>query len=113
MKLKAFPIIFAIAFLSTLPIFDITSVSSVYGSVEAVEPTGNTTNSKFLEITDHSYTEGPLFTLVNGTVLNNSSSRINSATIHVEYYYSNNSLITIGSSTVDFPILNPKFYISD
>jgi hypothetical protein len=45
--------------------------------------------------------------LIEGTVFNNSRSVINSATLHVEYYDSNNSLITTSSSTADFPILNP------
>ncbi|HYZ59957.1 MAG TPA: FxLYD domain-containing protein [Nitrososphaeraceae archaeon] len=77
------------------------------GTTIPAEPTGNTTDSKYLEITNHTYTEGPLFTLVEGTVFNNSSSPINLATIHVEFYDGNSSLITIGSSTARFPILNP------
>ncbi len=106
MELKGHSVIFTVAsLLFTSGIFDFTSVSPIFGSIIAVP--GNATNSKYLEITNHSFTEGPLFTVVNGTVLNNSSSIINSATIHVEYYDSNNSLITISSSTADFPILNP------
>jgi hypothetical protein len=48
-----------------------------------------------------------VITLIEGTIFNNSSSVINSATVHIEYYGSNNSLITISSSTADFPILKP------
>ena len=80
--------------------------ASVSGSAE-VGPQGNATNSKYLQIKDHSFTEGLLFTIINGTVSNNSSSTINLATVYVEFYDNNNSLITISSSTADFPILNP------
>jgi hypothetical protein len=100
------PMMLVIALLLTGNAFGIIQIDTVYGGVEA-GPTGNATNSKYLEITNHTYIEGPLFTLMEGTVLNNSSSVINSATIHIEYYDSNDSLITIGSSTADFPILNP------
>jgi hypothetical protein len=103
--------------LKTVPIFLVVSLiignvyaatNSVFGStaIEA-EPTGEATNTKYLEITDHSYAEGLLFTIVNGTIFNNSSSTINLAIVVVEFYDDSNRLITIGSATADFPILNP------
>jgi hypothetical protein len=108
MELKSFPTILVIASVLTGGIIGLIHLTSVNGSITATtrEPTGNVNNSKYLEITNHSYTAEPLFTIVNGTVLNTSNSTINSATIHIEYYDDNNSLITISSSTADFPILD-------
>lgn len=104
MQFKAFPIMLVIALLFIVSTLGFIQIDTMYGSVE---PTGNATNSKYLEITNHTYTEGPLFTLIEGTVLNNSSSIISSATAHVEFYDNNSRLITISSSTARFPILNP------
>lgn len=107
MKPKFFPITIGIALSLATAMLGLSYVISGYASTGGTGPEGTTANSKYLEITNHTYSVGPLFTLVNGTVSNNSSSVINSATIHVEFYDSNNSLITISSSTADFPILNP------
>jgi hypothetical protein len=106
MQLTGFRILLVIILLSTGGLTGFIDIASVYGTVLS-EPTGNATNSKYLEITNHTYTEGPLFTLIEGTVFNNSSSTINSATIHAEFYDNSSRLITIGSSTARFPILNP------
>lgn len=105
MKLKIIPIFLAVS-LITGNVYAATH--SVFGSTEIeAEPTGNAINSKYLEITDHSYADGLLFTIVNGTIFNNSSSTINLAMVMVEFYDDRNRLITIGSATADFPILNP------
>lgn len=105
MKLKTIPIFLAVS-LITGNVYAATHY--VFGStVIEAEPTGNAINSKYLEITDHSYAEGLLFTIVNGMIFNNSSSTINLAMVMVEFYDDRNRLITIGSATADFPILNP------
>lgn len=70
MQLCIFPILLIIGMPLTLIMFGTNWMSSLYGTA-AQEPTGNITNSKYLEITNHSYVEEPLFTIVNGTVLNN------------------------------------------
>jgi hypothetical protein len=105
MKPKFLPIGIALSLAGTM--LGLSYAVSGYGSTGTTGPEGTAANSKYLEITNHTYSVGDLFTLVNGTVSNNSSSVINSATVHVEYYNSNDSLITISSSTADFPILNP------
>lgn len=107
MKPKSLPTTIGIALSLAGAMLGLSYSISGYGSTGAAGPEGTAVNSKYLEITNHTYSVGPLFTLVNGTVSNNSSSVINSATVHVEYYNTNNSLITISSSTADFPILNP------
>jgi hypothetical protein len=108
MELKSFPAILVIASAFTGGIIGLIHLTSVNGSIAATtEPIGNAINSKYLEITNHTYTEDPLFTLIEGTVFNNSSSIINSVTVHVEFYDNASKLITIGSSTARFPILNP------
>ena len=107
MKPKIYPITLGIALSLVGSVLGLIYTSSLYGSTGESEPQGSTANSKYLEITNDTFSEGDLFTVVNGTVSNNSSAIINSATIHVEFYDTNNSLITISSSTADFPILNP------
>ncbi len=42
-------------------------------------PIGDVLNTKYLEITNHTFFEDLLFTIVNGTLVNNSNNTINSA----------------------------------
>ena len=105
--MKFFPAILVIVSALTGGVIGIIHLTSVSSSIATTEPIGDATDSKYLEITNHTYIEGPLFTLIEGTVFNNSSSIINSATVHAEFYDNASRLITIGSSTARFPILNP------
>jgi hypothetical protein len=73
----------------------------------AQQPLGNATNSKYLEIIDHSFGEDFLFTIVNGTVVNNSNSTMNSVKVNVEFYDERGELITANSGTARLVILAP------
>jgi hypothetical protein len=73
----------------------------------AQQPLGNATNSKYLEIIDHSFGEDFLFTIVNGTVVNNSNSTMNSVKVNVEFYDERGELITANSATARLVILAP------
>lgn len=53
MQLKAFPIMLVIVLLFAGSTFGFIHIATMYGSIAT--PTGNTTNSKFLEITNHTY----------------------------------------------------------
>ena len=83
------------------------SLTDVTTSTITTKPTGNVVNTKYLTITEHSYIEGPLFTIINGTVVNNSTTPINSVRIQVEFYDEDGKLITTNSETADFVILRP------
>lgn len=108
MMLNVIPVLLVVALITGSVYTLIYTTYPVIGSTATdAEPTGNATNSKYIEITDHSYEEGPLFTIVDGTIFNNSSSTINLAMVMVEFYDDRNRLITIGSATADFPIMNP------
>jgi hypothetical protein len=71
------------------------------------QPTGDVINTKYLEITNHSFSEDLLFTIVNGTVVNNSDNTINSAEINVQFYDENGTLITSATENARFVILAP------
>ena len=71
------------------------------------QPTGDVINTKYLEITNHSFSEDLLFTIVNGTVVNNSNNTINSAEINVQFYDENGTLITSSTENARFVILAP------
>jgi hypothetical protein len=43
--------------------------------------------------TNHSFSEDFLFTIVNGTIVNNSNNTINSAEINIQFYGENGTLI--------------------
>ena len=94
------------SFTTTATFTIITAITSVDAS--AAKPTSNVTNTKYLTITEHSYVESPLFTIVNGTVFNNSTTPMNSVKILVEFYDDNNNLVTANSGTVDFVVLQPR-----
>lgn len=94
-------------------IFSMQSITS-FASVDegatittAAVPDGESINTKYLSITNHSYYDDVLFTIVNGTVINNSSNSMNSVIAVVEYYDDFDNLITTDSGTVDMVILNP------
>jgi hypothetical protein len=76
-------------------------------STATVQPTGNVTNTKYLEVTNHSFSKDLLFTIVNGTVINNSSNTISSVEIDVQFYDDNGELITSKSGKVRSVILGP------
>jgi hypothetical protein len=71
------------------------------------QPTGNITNTKYLEVTNQSFSEDLLFTVVNGTVINNSNNTINSVEINVQFYDDNGELITSKSGKARSVILGP------
>lgn len=70
-------------------------------------PTGDVLNSKYLEITNHSFSEDLLFTIVNGSIINNSNNTINSAEVTVQFYDDNDTLITSSTENAKFIILAP------
>lgn len=70
-------------------------------------PTGDVLNTKYLEITNHTFSEDLLFTIVNGTLINNSNNTINSAEVTVQFYDANGTLITSSSENAKFIILAP------
>jgi len=70
-------------------------------------PLGNVTNTKYLEVIDHAFSEDLLFSIVNGTVVNNSNNTINSALVTVQFYDDNGTLITSSSESARSVILAP------
>ncbi len=71
------------------------------------QPTGNVTNTKYLEVTNQSFSKDLLFTIVNGTVINNSNNTINSVEIDVQFYDDKGELITSKSGKARSVILGP------
>jgi hypothetical protein len=65
------------------------------------------TNTKYLEVIDHAFSEDLLFSLVIGTVVNNSNNTINSALVTVQFYDDNGTLITSSSESARSVILAP------
>jgi len=63
------------------------------------------TNTKYLEVIDHAFSEDLLFSLVIGTVVNNSNNTINSALVTVQFYDDNGTLITSSSESARSVIL--------
>jgi hypothetical protein len=70
-------------------------------------PTGDVLNTKYLEITNHTFSEDLLFTIVNGTLINTSNNTINSAEVTVQFYDANGTLITSSTENAKFIILAP------
>ena len=70
-------------------------------------PSGDVINTKYLEITNHTFSEDLLSTIVNGTLVNNSNNTINSAEVTVQYYDDNDKLITSSTENAKFIILAP------
>ena len=70
-------------------------------------PLGNVTNTKYLEVIDHAFSEDLLFSIVNGTVVNNSNNTINSALVTVQFYDDNGTLITSSSESARSVIFAP------
>jgi hypothetical protein len=70
-------------------------------------PIGNVLNTKYLEITNHTFSEDLLFTIVNGTLINNSNNTINSAEVTIQFYDNNDTLITSSTENARFIILAP------
>ena len=87
-------------------------VSSVYASPldlseTSTKPIGDAINSKYLSILNHSYYDDILFTVVNGSLINNSTNTMNSVNISVEFYDKDGNLITSNSDTANNIILGP------
>lgn len=107
--------IFLIIVLAMLTAFGIVTLDLVTGTSNVTQiptsaaglPTGDVINSKYLEITNHSFSEDILFTIVNGTIVNNSNNTINSAEISVQFYDANGTLITSSTENAKFVILAP------
>jgi len=57
--------------------------------------------------TNHSFSEDFLFTIVNGTIVNNSNNTINSAEINIQFYGENGTLITCYTENAKLVILAP------
>jgi hypothetical protein len=82
--------------------------SSIIGTPNTTStPVGNVHNTKYLEITNHTFSEDLLFTIVNGTLINNSNNTINSAEVTVQFYDNNDTLITSSTENAKFIILAP------
>lgn len=82
--------------------------SSISGTSNTTStPVGNVHNTKYLEITNHTFSEDLLFTIVNGTLINNSNNTINSAEVSVQFYDNNDTLITSSTENAKFIILAP------
>jgi hypothetical protein len=82
--------------------------SSISGTSNTTStPVGNVHNTKYLEITNHTFSEDLLFTIVNGTLINNSNNTINSAEVTVQFYDNNDTLITSSTENAKFIILAP------
>jgi hypothetical protein len=84
---------------TTLPASGVSNITST--------PTGDALNTKYLEITNHTFSEDVLFTIVNGTLINKSNNTINSAEVTVQFYDDNNTLITSSTENARFIILAP------
>jgi hypothetical protein len=72
-----------------------------------VNPAGDVLNTKYLEITNHTFSEDLLFTIVNGTLINNSNNTINSVEVTVQFYDNNDTLITSSTENAKFIRLAP------
>jgi hypothetical protein len=70
-------------------------------------PAGDILNTKYLEITNHTFSKDLLFTIVNGTLINISNNTINSAEVTVQFYDANGTLITSSTENAKFIILAP------
>ena len=86
---------------------NLTTLSRSDTSNATSTPVGNVHNTKYLEITNHTFSEDLLFTIVNGTLINNSNNTINSAEITVQFYDNNDTLITSSTENAKFIILAP------
>lgn len=84
-----------------------TLLSTSDTSITTSKPTGDVLNTKYLEITNHTFSEDLLFTIVNGTLINNSNNTINSAEVTVQFYDANGTLITSSTENTKFIILAP------
>ena len=84
-----------------------TTLQSPEPSNTTSTPIGDVLNTKYLEITNHTFFEDLLFTIVNGTLVNNSNNTINSAEVTVQFYDDNDTLITLSTENAKFIILAP------
>jgi hypothetical protein len=84
---------------TTLPASGVSNTTST--------PTGDALNTKYLQITNHTFSEDLLFTIVNGTLINKSNNTINSAEVTVQFYDNNGTLITASTENAKFIILAP------
>ena len=72
-----------------------------------VNPAGDVLNTKYLEITNHAFSEDLLITIVNGTLINNHNNTSNSVEVTVQFYDNNDTLITSSTENARFIILAP------
>jgi hypothetical protein len=86
---------------------NITTLSTSDISNTTNAPSGDVINTKYLEITNHTFSEDLLSTIVNGTLINNSNNTINSAEVTVQYYDDIGTLITSSTENAKFIILAP------
>ena len=70
-------------------------------------PTGNVTNSKYLTIKDQKYINQEFIDSITGTIINNSTQQISSATANAILYDKNNTIITLEFGLADVSTLNP------
>jgi hypothetical protein len=83
------------------------NLDNLVSSSASNSPVGDILNSKYLEISNYSFSKDLLFTIVNGTVINNSNNTINSAEVTVLFYDDNNTLITSSTENARFIIMAP------
>jgi hypothetical protein len=94
---------------------DVTLLDSASGTINTTgdstngtgSHSGNVTNTKYLEVIDHAFSEDLLFSIVNGTIVNNSNNTINSAKVTVQFYDDNGALITLSTESARSVILAP------
>jgi len=98
-EISALGVVFSSSNISMLSTSDTSNTTST--------PTGDVLNTKYLEITNHTFSEDLLFTIVNGTLINNSNNTINSAEVTVQFYDANGTLITSSTENAKFIILAP------
>jgi hypothetical protein len=88
-------------------VFSSSNLTSSITGTSNTTSAGNVHNTKYLEITNHTFSEDLLFTIVNGTLINNSNNTINSAEVTVQFYDNNDTLITSSTENAKFIILAP------
>lgn len=118
---KPLYVLFSVVCIFTLAVFSLYSIESfsigmvssssnldsLIPSSASNTPVGDVLNSKYLEISNYTFSKDLLFTIVNGTVINNSNNTINSAEVTVLFYDDNNTLITSSTENARFIIMAP------
>jgi hypothetical protein len=101
--------LYSIEFFSVSMVSGSSNSNSVIPDVSSSSsaPVGDVLNSKYLEISNHTFSEDLLFTIVNGSLFNHSNNTINSAEVTVQFYDDNNTLITSSTENARFIIMAP------